>query len=180
MSLVLYDVEQTGHIWRRTFLANGQVAFVGRHAVEAKCGIARRIRSAGSFADPTLAMKLLRALIVDPDRSACSVMARLLDSRSFDTVEAVDIVGALGFALGGAIDLIIADIDFDELEGLQLLRIIRSGCFGKSPPPVIVCSAILNEEVWIGHPALKGVTRLQKPFTPSAFITALDLALPAG
>jgi hypothetical protein len=40
------------------------------------------------------------------------------------------------------------DIALDELNGLQLLRIIRNGSFGKSPPPVIVCLVILNEEVW--------------------------------
>ena len=132
----------------------------------------------GPVVDRVVAMKLLRALIVDPDGSVRSVMSKLLDRRAFDTVEAVDIVGALGFALDGSIDLIIADIDLDELDGLQLLRIIRNGSFGKSPPPVIVCSAILNEEIWTTHPALKGVTRLPKPFTPAAFTSALDQALP--
>lgn len=134
----------------------------------------------GPVVDRVVAMKLLRALIVDPDGSVRSVMSKLLDRRAFDTVEAVDIVGALGFALDGSIDLIIADIDLDELDGLQLLRIIRNGSFGKSPPPVIVCSAILNEEIWTTHPALKGVTRLPKPFTSAAFTAALDQALPAG
>jgi CheY-like chemotaxis protein len=134
----------------------------------------------GPVVDRVVAMKLLRALIVDPDGSVRSVMSKLLDRRAFDTVEAVDIVGALGFALDGSIDLIIADIDLDELDGLQLLRIIRNGSFGKSPPPVIVCSAILNEEIWTMHPALKGVTRLPKPFTSAAFTAALDQALPAG
>lgn len=124
-------------------------------------------------------MKLLRALIVDPDQAARSAMMKLLDVRSFDTVEAIDIIGALAFALDGAIDLIIADIDLDELDGLQLLRIIRKGSFGKSPPPVIVCSALLNEEGWTRHPALKGVTHLPKPFTPAAFTAALDQAMPA-
>ena len=137
-------------------------------------------RFGGPVVDRVVAMKLLRALIVDPDRSVRSVMSKLLDRRAFDTVEAADIVGALGFALDGSIDLIIADIDLDELDGLQLLRIIRNGSFGKSPPPVIVCSAILNEEIWTMHPALKGVTRLPKPFTSAAFGAALDLALPAG
>lgn len=134
----------------------------------------------GPVVDRVVAMKLLRALIVDPDGSVRSVMSKLLDRRAFDTVEAVDIVGALGFALDGSIDLIIADIDLDELDGLQLLRIIRNGSFGKSPPPVIVCSAILNEQIWTMHPALKGVTRLPKPFTSAAFTAALDQALPAG
>ena len=134
----------------------------------------------GPVVDRVVAMKLLRALIVGPDGSVRSVMSKLLDRRAFDTVEAVDIVGALGFALDGSIDLIIADIDLDELDGLQLLRIIRNGSFGKSPPPVIVCSAILNEQIWTMHPALKGVTRLPKPFTSAAFTAALDQALPAG
>lgn len=134
----------------------------------------------GPVVDRVVAMKLLRALIVDPDGAVRSVMSKLLDRRAFDTVEAVDIVGALGFALDGSIDLIIADIDLDELDGLQLLRIIRNGSFGKLPPPVIVCSAILNEQIWTMHPALKGVTRLPKPFTSAAFTAALDQALPAG
>ena len=137
-----------------------------------------RTGSGGPVVDVAIAMKLLRALIVDPDHSARSRLAKLLEGRSFDSVEVGDMAGALGFALDGAIDLIIADIDLDELDGLQLLRIIRNGSFGKSPPPVIVCSAILNEDIWTMHPALKGVTRLPKPFTPAAFTSALDQALP--
>ncbi len=118
-------------------------------------------------------MQLLRALIVDPDRCARREIAEFLGASSFDSVESVDTIGALRFAQDGAIDLIVADIDLRELDDLQLLRIIRCGGFGKTPPPVIVCSALLHEESWMTHPALKGVTGLAKPFTQSSFSAAL-------
>lgn len=107
-------------------------------------------------------------------------MAQLLGSSSFDSVEATDGINALRFAHAHAIDLMIADIDLRDLDALQLLRIIREGAFGSPPPPVIVCSANLNDEIWFLHPAIKGVTQLAKPFKPISFAAALNLAFPVA
>lgn len=123
-------------------------------------------------------MKLMRALIVDPDHQVRREVAQLLESSNFDSVEANDGIGALRLANEDAIDLIVADIDLRDLDALQLLRIIRGGAFGPTPPPVIVCSADLNDEAWFLHPTLKGVTQLAKPFTPVGFAAALNRALP--
>jgi DNA-binding response OmpR family regulator len=122
----------------------------------------------------------MRALIMDSDQRMRRQMAQFLGSSSFDSVEATDGISALRFAHAHAIDLIIADIDLRDLDALQLLRIIRDGAFGSTPPPVIVCSATLNDEIWFLHPALEGLTQLAKPFTPIGFAAALNLAFPVA
>lgn len=123
-------------------------------------------------------MKLMRALIVDPDQRTRHEMPLFLRSSSLDSVEAMDSIAALGFAFENAIDLIIADIDLRGMDALQLLRIIRDGAFGPTPAPVIVCAATLNGEVWFLHSAREGVTQLAKPFTPIDFSAALNRAFP--
>ncbi len=123
-------------------------------------------------------MKLMRALIVDPDQAARHQIAALLDESGFDSVEAGDGRAALRFASDYAIDLIIMEIDLGELDALQFLRIVRIGGFGKPQPPTIVSSVRLHGEPWITHPALEGLALLSRPFTPRAFATALDAAFP--
>lgn len=124
-------------------------------------------------------MKVLRALIVDPDHTSRREMAGLLDECCFDSLEATDGVHALQFASEYAIDLIVTEIQIPKLDVLQLLHIIRCGAFGWIPPPVIVCSASLQDRSWLTSPALRGLTLLARPFTARSFAVALDAAFPA-
>lgn len=124
-------------------------------------------------------MKLLRALVVDPDQVGRGEVAHRLRECQFDCVEAEDGIAALRFADEDSIDLIVIEIETPRLNGVQLMQIIRNGGFGKSPPPVIVCAALLNDAAWSAHQAWLDATRLPRPFTPRGFATALDAAFPA-
>ena len=123
-------------------------------------------------------MRLMRALVVDPDSVARLEISKLLDESSFDSVAAIDGVDALRFVSDFAIDLIVTEVRLPKLDAVQLLQIVRSGAFGPKPPPTIICSARLHEASWVTHPALQGLTLLAKPLTPQAFATALDAAFP--
>ena len=124
-------------------------------------------------------LKLLRALIIDPDQSAQREISTLLSQRHFDSVHAEHCVGALRFATDRAIDLIVADVDLRDLDAMHFLRFVECGAFGKAPPPIIFCSARFDDASWRWYPVLKGVVRLPKPFTERDFEAALSAAFPA-
>jgi len=105
-------------------------------------------------------MKVLRALIVDPDKAGRRQVAGLLSECCFDSVEAVDGMEALRFAPKNGIDLIVTEIRIARLNVLRLLHIIRCGGFGLAPPPVIICSASLHDQSWLTSSALRGATLL--------------------
>jgi CheY-like chemotaxis protein len=121
---------------------------------------------------------MLRALVVGPDRSGRREVVRRLGECQFDCVEAKDCMAALRFAGDDAIDLIVTEIETRRLSDLPLLQIVQSGGFGKSPPPVIVCSALLHDAPWSPNRGGFEVTLLGRPFTPRAFADALDAAFP--
>lgn len=114
-------------------------------------------------------MKLLRALIVDPEDQVRRRTAELLGDHGFDSIEAADGISALQFASPDGIDLIISDFGLPWLEGLPFLDIIKRGAFGWAPPPLIFCSAMLQGEVRIRKLAEDGIPLLVRPFTPHAF-----------
>lgn len=122
-------------------------------------------------------MNLLRALIVAPDKSDRLAIARLLEKRNFECVEADDGLSALRFASFDGIDLIVAEARMPKMDGPQFLDIVVDGAFGPAPP-LIMCAANLHEQVWIKKLALPGVTLLARPLTPLAFSEALNAAFP--
>ena len=123
-------------------------------------------------------MKMLRALVVGPDRSGRREVVRRLDECQFECVEAEDCIAALRFAGDDSIDLIVTEVETSRLSDLPLLQIVQNGGFGKSPPPVIVCSALWHDAPWSPNRGGLEVTLLGRPFTPRAFADALDAAFP--
>ena len=118
-----------------------------------------------------------RALIVDNDAAMRVHIGAILKSYGFDCVEAIDGIDAMRFVSEGGIDLIVTDIAMPRMDGLDLLAIISKGAFGANPPPVIVCSAHLDEEKYKQRPELDlAVARISKPFKPDQLIKAATAA----
>ena len=110
-------------------------------------------------------MKMLRALVVGSDRSGRREVVGRLDECQFECVEAEDC-------------MIVTEVETSRLSDLPLLQIVQNGGFGKSPPPVIVCSALWHDAPWSPNRGGLEVTLLGRPFTPRAFADALDAAFP--
>ena len=123
-------------------------------------------------------MKLLRALVVGPDCAGRREVVSRPGECQFVCVEAEDRIAALRFAGDDPVDLIVTEIEPRSLGDLQLLRTVRNGGFGKSPPPVIVGLALLHDASWSPDQNGVEVTLLPRPFTPRAFADALDAAFP--
>jgi CheY-like chemotaxis protein len=124
-------------------------------------------------------MKMLRVLIVDPDPVARSYVSDLLGRCGFYSVEAESGTRALQLATTDPFDLIVMDARLPGMDGPQFLDLVLDGAFGHKPPPLIVCSAYLHEQVWVRKLALPGVVLLAKPFAAEPFAAALDAAFSA-
>lgn len=80
-------------------------------------------------------------LIVDDSASVRSVTRSILSKSGFDVVEAADGAQALRFLQnGGRIDLVICDVEMPNMDGLEMLAIIRTRLQRKDLPVVMVTS----------------------------------------
>lgn len=80
-------------------------------------------------------------LIVDDSASVRSVTRSLLSKSGFDVVEAADASQAIRFLQnGGQVDLVISDVEMPNMDGLEMLAIIRGRLQRKDLPVVMVTS----------------------------------------
>ncbi|HEU5431399.1 MAG TPA: response regulator, partial [Thermomicrobiales bacterium] len=68
----------------------------------------------------------MRILVIEDDARLASVVARLLRQEKFDVDVAVDGVEGRELALSGAYDALIIDRMLPDLDGLALLRAVRT------------------------------------------------------
>ncbi|HET9237818.1 MAG TPA: response regulator [Oligoflexus sp.] len=80
-------------------------------------------------------------LIVDDSPSVRSVTRSLLSKSGFDVVEAADAAQAIRFLQnGGRADLVISDVEMPNMDGLEMLAIIRGRLQRKDLPVVMLTS----------------------------------------
>jgi response regulator of citrate/malate metabolism len=116
----------------------------------------------------------IRTLIVDDDPVARRLHSRYVDSvPGFRVAAAVaDGHGAIRWAAGGGVDLILLDIGLPGFSGIEVLHRIRT--ISRRPISVIVVSS-LRDRITVRQ-ALSGqvVGYLVKPFTRAAMIERLE------
>ncbi len=118
-----------------------------------------------------------RILIAD-DASGMRIYLRtILTPQGYECVEASDGGEAFDAVMAGKFDLLITDLDMPGMDGFQLLSAIS--LLPKSRrPPVIVCSALLDEGLAVRRPELRlAVALLAKPVQPEDVLKAVDRAL---
>jgi CheY-like chemotaxis protein len=80
-------------------------------------------------------------LLVDDSSAVRSVTRALLSKHGFDVVEAPDAAHAIRFLQnGGRADLVISDVEMPNMDGLEMLAIIRGRLQRKELPIVMVTS----------------------------------------
>jgi PAS domain S-box-containing protein len=124
--------------------------------------------SAGRLASSDQAT--MRALVVDHDAPIRKLIARLLEKRGFEVVEAETGEAAMAMALDSPPGIVICDTSVPGISGFDLFRQL-SAKNGASAPRFLFISGDKNL-----HPAdatLDGVPLLAKPFTASDLETAL-------
>jgi two-component system, chemotaxis family, chemotaxis protein CheY len=119
----------------------------------------------------------LKVLVVDDYREMITIVRRILLQFGFKEVDdAADGPSALVKLRAGAYDLVIADLMMEPMDGLELLRAIRSKEGLQSVPFIMVTA--LSEEHHIVSAKEAGVTGyIVKPFTAATLRKRIDAVL---
>jgi organic hydroperoxide reductase OsmC/OhrA/CheY-like chemotaxis protein len=115
-----------------------------------------------------------RILIVE-DSASIALTCRLhLDGQGHTLMEAADGQTALNALRAGPVDCILLDLDLPDMNGIEILRIVRDG---PNPPAVVVVTApssVQQAEYAVGHGAFD---YLVKPFSGGRLVTTVRNAL---
>jgi hypothetical protein len=87
-----------------------------------------------------------KILVVDDKPEARQFLMDLLSEIGFDVLEAVDGSDALAKATTTSLDLVLMDLVMPEMDGLEALRLIRSGGNALENLKVVMVSADVSEE----------------------------------
>ncbi|MCX7274416.1 MAG: response regulator [Burkholderiales bacterium] len=117
-------------------------------------------------------------LAVDDSSSLRQMVAFTLKSSGFDVIEAVDGQDALDKLKGRAVDLVLTDQNMPRMDGLTLVRHLRTLPHFKSTPILILTTESSDEMKQAGRAA--GATGwMVKPFDPRKLIEVIRKVLPA-
>ena len=123
-------------------------------------------------------MKVARILVVDDEPAAQQAIADMLEDVGHEVLMARSGLGAMVDLLDQCYDLLITDIVMPELDGWELITLVRE----KRPKmPVIAISGggkLLRKEVAVTVSSALGADAiLLKPFSPEALVSAVESAL---
>jgi two-component system chemotaxis response regulator CheY len=111
-----------------------------------------------------------RILIVDDSASVRQVQRHVLSGAGYEVVEATDGKEALAeLGKGEAVNLILTDLNMPNLDGLGLIRAVRSDAAHRLTPVVIITTE--SQEAKKVEARTAGATGwIVKPFTPEQLI----------
>lgn len=111
-------------------------------------------------------------LVVDDEVTYCDVVADILESYGFGTHIAYSAGGALALLESIKPDLVILDVMMPEVDGLTMLRQLRSHSEWTDIPVIVASAKVLPEDISAAFDAGADVF-LPKPFTAKELKTAL-------
>ncbi|MFQ5441752.1 MAG: response regulator [Thermodesulfobacteriota bacterium] len=112
-----------------------------------------------------------KLLIIDDEPAIRQILEIHLASEGFDVVTSETVGEGLECIRGNNPDLVICDFRFPDMEGLEILRSIKS----LSPAmPVIIISGFLDGVEAENIMTMGGVRFLKKPFTKEALLDAVN------
>lgn len=131
-------------------------------------------------ADPRLVGRCV--LVVDDDQRIRELMALLLRSEGFETVELCDGMEALKYLAVADVyhsdlvhpELIVADINMPKFSGIDLLMGMRE-CPNR--PPVMLVTGVKDDEIHQEARRLGAVAVVKKPFDVDHFLETVDHCL---
>lgn len=110
-----------------------------------------------------------RILIVDDSASVRQVQRHVLSGAGYEVVEATDGKEALAQLGKEAVNLILTDLNMPNLDGLGLIRAVRSDAAHRLTPVVIITTE--SQEAKKVEARSAGATGwIVKPFTPEQLI----------
>ncbi len=119
-----------------------------------------------------------RVLVADDASGMRTYLRTILTTAGFECVEARDGGEAFDAILKAAFDLLITDLDMPGMDGFQLISAVSLLPISRGRPPIIVCSALLDETLAVRRPELRAASALlAKPVQPDDLLKAVGKAL---
>ncbi len=117
-----------------------------------------------------------KALVVDDSKAIRMILARTLRELEFEVIEAADGMAALeSLRCGGPIDLVLADWNMPEMDGLELLKRVRANASYNAVKVIMVTTESEVEQMSMA--LAEGANEyVMKPFTKDILIDKLRLA----
>jgi two-component system sensor histidine kinase and response regulator WspE len=98
----------------------------------------RRLKGLSGASDARMRPATKRILVVDDSITVRELERQLLEGRGYEVDVAVDGVDGWNAARGGGYHLVISDVDMPRMDGIQLVRSIKSDARLKATPVIIV------------------------------------------
>lgn len=116
---------------------------------------------------------MTKILAVDDSASMRQMVSFTLKSAGFDVSEASDGVEALKVAKGGSFDVIISDVNMPNMDGLTLVKELRSLGAYKFTPILMLTTESSADKKQAGRAA--GATGwIVKPFNPDQLLATVN------
>jgi len=120
---------------------------------------------------------MAKILIVDDDPQVQILIKSLVEMKGHESVPAETGAKALELIRQNAFDLIITDLRMPQMNGLELLREVKSL---QPSLPVIMVTAYASSETTAESARLGVFEYLEKPFKIDTLLAAIERALSAG
>lgn len=118
-----------------------------------------------------------RILTVDDSRTVRDMVTFTLKKAGFDVAEAEDGRAALAVLEGSKFDLIITDLNMPNMDGISLIKSVRSGSVHRAVPILILTTESDSTKKADGKAA--GATGwLVKPFSPEKLVELVQRVCP--
>ncbi|HEX7666463.1 MAG TPA: response regulator [Polyangiaceae bacterium] len=126
-----------------------------------------------------------KVLLVDDSASTRALVRAILEDAAFTTsvggcevVEATSGFDAMRLLPRGPYDVIVTDINMADINGLELIKFVRSSEHHKKTPLVIISTLATSKDVERGM-ALGANAYLTKPFSPDELRATCTKLFPA-
>jgi two-component system chemotaxis response regulator CheY len=115
-------------------------------------------------------------LAVDDSASMRQMVNFTLKGAGYQVVQAVDGVEALEYARGNAVDLVLTDVNMPRMDGIQLVRELRSLPTYRYVPMLVLTTESSQDKKMQGKQA--GATGwIVKPFNPEQLLATIARVL---
>ena len=123
--------------------------------------------------EPFGSYQLPRILVIDDQSDVRAMISIVLRIHHFEIVEAASAAAGLKAFEDSEFDLAIVDIFLQEINGLDVIRLMRE----RVPDlPVVAISGMTALDFVSASPELANVVCLQKPFRPVQLVRAVEAA----
>lgn len=120
-----------------------------------------------------------RVLVVDDDEVFCEIMREILQAQGFRVHLAFGVEEALKILEMLPIDLILTDVMMPNVDGLSLIRHIRSHWWMEAIPTIVVSARVMPDEIEAARRAGADAF-VPKPFSIQQLMGTIDATLAPG